>query len=129
MAKVFGDPTRSDAGKFAGSYFDYLGTGAPSDPRQFYGYGVEGPVGIARANPPVRTERFGVPEGMGSFLVDGPLPSAYQTESEYQEENRPDLGDIFGDVTKGAAGVFLDSILKDILQGIPGLIDSSPGQI
>ena len=122
MAKVFGDPTRSDAGKFAGSYFDYLGTGAPSDPRQFYGYGVEGPVGIARANPPVRTERFGVPEGLGSFLVDGPLPSTYQTESEYQEENRPDLGDIFGDATKGAAGVFLDSILKDILQGIPGLI-------
>jgi len=118
----FGDPTRTDPGMFAGSYFDYLGTGDTSDPRQFYMYGSEGPVGIARADRPVRTSRFGVPEGMDSFLVDGPLPSTYQTESEYQEENRPDLGDIFGDATKGAAGVFLDSILKDILQGIPALI-------
>ena len=118
----FGDPTRTDPGMFAGSYFDYLGTGDPSDPRQFYMSGSEGPVGIARADRPVRTARFGVPEGMDSFLVDGPLPSTYQTESEYQEENRPDLGDIFGDATKGAAGVFLDSILKDILQGIPALI-------
>ena len=118
----FGDPTRTDPGMFAGSYFDYLGTGDPSDPRQFYMSGSEGPVGIARADRPVRTDRFGVPEGMGSFLVDGPLPSTYQTESEYQEENRPDLGDIFGDATKGAAGAFLDSILEDILKGIPGLI-------
>ena len=114
----FGDPTRTDPGMFAGSYFDYLGTGDPSDPRQFYMSGSEGPVGIARADRPVRTARFGVPEGMDSFLVDGPLPSTYQTESEYQEENRPDLGDIFGDAAKGAGGAFLDSVLRGILGGI-----------
>ena len=49
-AGQFGDPTRTDPGMFAGSYFDYLGTGDPSDPRQFYMYGSEGPVGLARAD-------------------------------------------------------------------------------
>ena len=53
----FGDPTRTDPGMFAGSYFDYLGTGDPSDPRQFYMYGSKGPVGLARADRPVRTDR------------------------------------------------------------------------
>ena len=38
----FGDPARTDPGKFAGSYFDYLGTGDPSDPRQYYMYGFDG---------------------------------------------------------------------------------------
>jgi hypothetical protein len=114
----FGDPTRTDPGMFAGSYFDYLGTGDPSDPRQYYMYGFEGPVGLARADRPVRTDRYGVPEDTPSFLSDGPLPSTYQTESEYQEENRRDLGDIFGDATKGAGGAFLDSILGGLLGGI-----------
>ena len=53
----FGDPTRTDPGMFAGSYFDYLGTGDPSDPRQYYMYGFDGPVGLARADRPVRTDR------------------------------------------------------------------------
>jgi len=114
----FGDPTRTDPGTFAGSYFDYLGTGDPSDPRQFYMYGSEGPVGIARADRPVRTDRFGVPEDKTSFLSDGPLAPYFQTESEYQEENRPSLGDIFGDAAQGAGGAFLDEILKGILGGI-----------
>lgn len=114
----FGDPTRTDPGTFASSYFDYLGTGDPSDPRQYYMYGVDGPVGIARADRPVRTDRFGVPEGMSSFLNDGPLPSTYETESEFQERNRPDFGDIFGGAARGAGGAFLDSVLADILQGI-----------
>jgi hypothetical protein len=114
----FGDPTRTDPGTFASSYFDYLGTGDPSDPRQYYMYGVDGPVGIARADRPVRTDRFGVPEGMSSFLADGPLPSTYETESEFQERNRPDFGDIFGGAARGAGGAFLDSVLADILQGI-----------
>lgn len=114
----FGDPTRTDPGMFAGSYFDYLGTGDPSDPRQFYMYGSEGPVGIARADRPVRTDRFGVPEDKTSFLTDGPLAPYYQTESEYQEENRPDLGDIFSDAATGAGGAFLDEVLRGILGGI-----------
>ena len=117
-AGQFGDPTRTDPGMFAGSYFDYLGTGDPSDPRQFYMYGSQGPVGIARADRPVRTDRFGVPEDKASFLTDGPLAPYFQTESEYQEENRPDLGDIFGDAAKGAGGAFLDSVLRGILGGI-----------
>jgi len=114
----FGDPTRTDPGRFAGSYFDYLGTGDPSDPRQFYMYGSEGPVGIARADRPVRTDRFGVPEDKASFLSDGPLAPYFQTESEYQEENRPTLGDIFGDAAEGAGGAFLDEVLRGILGGI-----------
>ncbi len=114
----FGDPTRTDPGTFASSYFDYLGTGDPSDPRQYYMYGVDGPVGLARADRPVRTDRFGVPEDMSSFLSDGPLPSTYETESEFQERNRPDFGDIFGGAARGAGGAFLDSVLADILQGI-----------
>ena len=114
----FGDPTRTDPGTFASSYFDYLGTGDPSDPRQYYMYGVDGPVGLARADRPVRTDRFGVPEDIPSFLSDGPLPSTYETESEFQERNRPDFGDIFGGAARGAGGAFLDSVLADILQGI-----------
>ena len=111
----FGDPNRP--GAFAGSYFDYLGIGDPSDPRNFYMQGLEGPVGIARADGPVRRERYGVPDTVPSFLSDGPLPSTYETESEYQDENRPDLGDIFTDAAKGAGGAFLDSVLKGILEG------------
>ena len=114
----FGDPTRTDPGMFAGSYFDYLGTGDPSDPRQYYMYGFDGPVGLARADRPVRTDRFGVPEDRTSFLSDGPLAPYFQTESEYQEENKRDLGDIFGDAAKGAGGAFLDSVLEGILGGI-----------
>lgn len=117
-AGQFGDPTRTDPGMFAGSYFDYLGTGDPSDPRQFYMYGSEGPVGLARADRPVRTDRFGVPEDKASFLTDGPLAPYFQTESEYQEENRPDLGDILGDAAEGAGGAFLDEVLRGILGGI-----------
>ena len=114
----FGDPTRTDPGTFASSYFDYLGTGDPSDPRQYYMYGVDGPVGLARADRPVRTDRFGVPEDMSSFLADGPLPSTYETESEFQEKNRPGFDDIVGGAARGAGGAFLDSVLADILQGI-----------
>ena len=114
----FGDPTRTDPGMFAGSYFDYLGTGDPSDPRQYYMYGFDGPVGLARADRPVRTDRFGVPEDQASFLSDGPLAPYFQNESEYQEENRPDLGDIFSDAATGAGGAFLDSVLRGILGGI-----------
>ena len=114
----FGDPTRDTPGMFAGSYFDYLGTGETSDPRQFYMYGFDGPVGMARADRPVRTERYGVPADVPSFLSDGPYPSTYQTESEYQEENRPDLGDILGEAGKGAAGAFLDNVLENLIRGI-----------
>lgn len=114
----FGDPTRDTPGMFAGSYFDYLGTGETSDPRQFYMYGFDGPVGMARADRPVRTERYGVPADVPSFLSDGPYPSTYQTESEYQEENRPDLGDIFSDAGKGAAGAFLDNVLENLIRGL-----------
>ena len=46
------------------------------------------------------------------------LAPYFQTESEYQEENRPTLGDIFGDAAKGAGGAFLDSVLRGILGGI-----------
>ena len=114
----FGDPTRTDPGMFAGSYFDYLGTGDPSDPRQYYMYGFDGPVGLARADRPVRTNRFGVPENLPSFLSDGPLAPYFQTESEYMEENRPDLGDIFGDAAKGAGAAFLDEALRGLIGGI-----------
>ena len=114
----FGDPTRTDPGMFAGSYFDYLGTGDPSDPRQYYMYGFDGPVGLARADRPVRTDRFGVPADLPSFLSDGPLAPYFQSESDFQEENRPDLGDIFGDAAKGAGGAFLDEVLRGILGGI-----------
>ena len=114
----FGDPTRDTPGMFAGSYFDYLGTGETSDPRQFYMYGFDGPVGMARADRPVRTERYGVPSDVPSFLSDGPLPSTYQTESEYQEESRPGLGDIFSESGKGAAGAFLDNVLENLIRGI-----------
>ena len=114
----FGDPTRTDPGMFAGSYFDYLGTGDPSDPRQYYMYGFDGPVGLARADRPVRTDRFGVPADLPSFLSDGPLAPYFQTESEYMEENRPDLGDIFGDAAKGAGAAFLDSVLAGVIGGI-----------
>jgi hypothetical protein len=114
----FGDPTRTDPGMFAGSYFDYLGTGDPSDPRQYYMYGFDGPVGLARADRPVRTDRFGVPADLPSFLSDGPLVPYFQTESEFQEENRPGLGDIFGDAAKGAGGAFLDSVLAGVIGGI-----------
>ena len=114
----FGDPTRDTPGMFAGSYFDYLGTGETSDPRQFYMYGFDGPVGMARADRPVRTERYGVPADVPSFLSDGPYPSTYQTESEYQEENRPDLGDVLLDAGKGAAGAFLDNVLENLIRGI-----------
>ena len=114
----FGDPTRTDPGMFAGSYFDYLGTGDPSDPRQYYMYGFDGPVGLARADRPVRTDRFGVPADLPSFLSDGPLAPYFQTESEYMEENRRDLGDIFGDAAKGAGAAFLDSVLAGVIGGI-----------
>ena len=114
----FGDPTRDTPGMFAGSYFDYLGTGETSDPRQFYMYGFDGPVGMARADRPVRTERYGVPYDVPSFLSDGPYPSTYQTESEYQEENRPGLGDVLIDAGKGAAGAFLDNVLENLIRGI-----------
>lgn len=114
----FGDPTRTDPGMFAGSYFDYLGTGDPSDPRQYYMYGFDGPVGLARADRPVRTDRFGVPEDIPSFLSDGPLAPYFQPESEFQEENRRDLGDIFGDAAKGAGASFLDSVLAGVIGGI-----------
>ena len=114
----FGDPTRDTPGMFAGSYFDYLGTGETSDPRQFYMYGFDGPVGMARADRPVRTERYGVPADVPSFLSDGPYPSTYQTESEYQEENRPDLDDVLIDAGKGAAGAFLDNVLENLIRGI-----------
>ena len=114
----FGDPTRTDPGMFAGSYFDYLGTGDPSDPRQYYMYGYGGPVGLARADRPVRTDRFGVPEDLPSFLSDGPLAPYFQSESEFQEENRPSLGDIFGDAAKGAGAAFLDSVLAGVIGGI-----------
>ena len=114
----FGDPTRTDPGMFAGSYFDYLGTGDPSDPRQYYMYGYPGPVGLARADQPVRTDRFGVPADLPSFLSDGPLAPYFQTESEYQEENRRDLGDIFGDAAQGAGAAFLDSVLAGVIGGI-----------
>ena len=114
----FGDPTRTDPGMFAGSYFDYLGTGDPSDPRQYYMYGFDGPVGLARADRPVRTDRFGVPADLPSFLSDGPLAPYFQTESEYMEENRPGLGDIFGDAAKGAGAAFLDSVLAGVIGGI-----------
>ena len=114
----FGDPTRTDPGMFAGSYFDYLGTGDPSDPRQYYMYGYGGPVGLARADRPVRTDRFGVPADLPSFLSDGPLAPYFQSESDFQEENRPDLGDIFGDAAKGAGAAFLDSVLAGVIGGI-----------
>lgn len=114
----FGDPTRTDPGMFAGSYFDYLGTGDPSDPRQYYMYGFDGPVGLARADRPVRTDRFGVPTDLPSFLSDGPLAPYFQSESEFQEENRRDLGDIFGDAAKGAGAAFLDSVLAGVIGGI-----------
>ena len=114
----FGDPTRDTPGKFAGSYFDYLGTGETSDPRQFYMYGFEGPVGMARADRPVRVERYGVPSNVPSFLSDGAIPSDYQTESEYQEENRPDIGDRLLDSGKGAAGAFLDNVLENLIRGL-----------
>lgn len=114
----FGDPTRTDPGMFAGSYFDYLGTGDPSDPRQYYMYGYGGPVGLARADRPVRTDRFGVPADLPSFLSDGPLAPYFQSESEFQEENRRDLGDIFGDAAKGAGAAFLDSVLAGVIGGI-----------
>tara|TARA_Y200000002_G_scaffold91729_1_gene73890 strand:- start:1251 stop:1946 length:696 start_codon:yes stop_codon:yes gene_type:complete len=114
----FGDPTRTDPGMFASSYFDYLGTGDPSDPRQYYMYGFDGPVGLARADRPVRTDRFGVPADIPSFLSDGPLAPYFQTESEFQEENRRDLGDIFGDAAKGAGASFLDSVLAGVIGGI-----------
>ena len=114
----FGDPTRTDPGMFAGSYFDYLGTGDPSDPRQYYMYGFDGPVGLARADRPVRTDRFGVPADLPSFLSDGPLAPYFQSESEFQEENRRDLGDIFGDAAKGAGAAFLDSVLAGVIGGI-----------
>jgi len=114
----FGDPTRDTPGMFAGSYFDYLGTGETSDPRQFYMYGYEGPVGMARADRPVRVERYGVPSNVPSFLSDGAIPSDYQTESEYQEENRPDIGDRLLDAGKGAAGAFLDNVLEDLIRGL-----------
>ena len=114
----FGDPTRTDPGMFAGSYFDYLGTGDPSDPRQYYMYGFDGPVGLARADRPVRTDRFGVPADLPSFLSDGPLAPYFQSESDFQEENRPDLGDIFGDAAKGAGAAFLDSVLAGVIGGI-----------
>ena len=117
-AGQFGDPTRTDPGMFAGSYFDYLGTGDPSDPRQYYMYGFDGPVGLARADRPVRTDRFGVPEDLPSFLSDGPLAPYFQSESEFQEENRPSLGDIFGDAAKGAGAAFLDSVLAGVIGGI-----------
>jgi hypothetical protein len=119
----FGDPNRP--GAFAGSYFDYLGpqpgqsiAASVSDPRNFYMQGLPGPVGIARADGPVRTERFGVPPELPSFRADGPAPSTYQTESEYQEENQPSLGDIFLDAGEDAAGAFLDTFLEDLIQGI-----------
>ena len=64
-------------------------------------YGFDGPVGLARADRPVRTDRFGVPADFPSFLSDG-LSPLFPDESEYMEENRPDLGDIFGDAAKGA---------------------------
>ena len=114
----FGDPTRTDPGMFAGSYFDYLGTGDPSDPRQYYMYGFDGPVGLARADRPVRTDRFGVPADLPSFLSDGPLAPYFQSESDFQEENRPDLSDIFGDAAKGAGAAFLDSVLAGVIGGI-----------
>ena len=81
-------------------------------------YGFDGPVGMARADRPVRTERYGVPSDVPSFLSDGPYPSTYQTESEYQEENRPGLGDIFSEAGKGAAGAFLDNVLENLIRGI-----------
>ena len=114
----FGDPTRTDPGMFAGSYFDYLGTGDPSDPRQYYMYGFDGPVGLARADRPVRTDRFGVPADLPSFLSDGPLAPYFQSESDFQEENRPDLGDIFGDAAKGAGAAFLDEALRGLIGGL-----------
>ena len=114
----FGDPTRTDPGMFAGSYFDYLGTGDPSDPRQYYMYGFDGPVGLARADRPVRTDRGGVPADLPSFLSDGPLAPYFQSESDYQEENRPDLGDIFGDAAKGAGAAFLDEALRGLIGGL-----------
>ena len=123
----YGDPGRP--GAFAGSYFDYLGTGDPSDPRQYYMYGFDGPVGLARADRPVRTDRFGVPEDKTSFLSDGPLAPYFQTESEYQEENRPGLGDIFVDAAQGAGGAFLDEVLRGLLGGIRDNINPPPGQI
>ena len=37
-----------------------------------------------------------------------------RTESEYMEENRPGLGDIFGDAAEGAGGAFLDEVLAGV---------------
>jgi hypothetical protein len=114
----FGDPNRP--GAFAGSYFDYLGTGSPSDPRNFYMEGAPGPygVGLGRYEGPIRTGGFGTPAGMPSFLSDGPESSFYETESEYQERTRPGFGEVLGDAGKSAAGAFLDSVLADLLGGI-----------
>ena len=118
----FGDPNRP--GAFAGSYFDYLGTGSPSDPRNFYMEGAPGPygVGLARYEGPFRTAGFGTPAGMPSFLSDGPAQTTYETESEYQERTRPGIGEVLGEAGKSAAGVFLDSVLKDLLSGVRSIV-------
>ena len=136
---LFGIPEGGE-GLFTGgipadkSYFDFMG-GDPANPRSYSTFGQDGPIGLARLDPPVRTENFGVPIGMPTFRGNVGMPGVttpadvggVDEGSEESEQEGSYSGSSFLDgVLAGlvptlgpAIGTGLGNLFGDVLQGEP----------
>ena len=113
------------------SYFDFIG-GDPANPRSYSTFGQDGPIGLARLDPPVRTANFGVPIGMPTFrgnvgMPEPGMPSEVDGDSGESEQEGSYSGSSFLDgVLAGlvptlgpAIGTGLGNLFGDVLQGEP----------
>lgn len=128
MSRPYGVPEGGE-GIFTGgipadkSYFDFTG-GDPADARNYSTYGMEGPIGLARFDPPVRTENYGVPMGMPSFRGNIGIPQYGSAPPMGEEEESGKGSDFLNSVLAGlvptlgpAIGTGLSNLLDDFLGG------------
>ena len=129
MTRPYGVPEGGE-GIFTGgipadkSYFDFTG-GDPADARNYSTYGMEGPIGLARFDPPVRTENYGVPMGMPTFRGNFGIPQYGAAPPDAEEEGSSKKGsDFLNSVLAGlmptlgpAIGTGLSGLLDDFLGG------------
>ena len=136
---LFGIPEGGE-GLFTGgipadkSYFDFMG-GDPANPRSYSTFGQDGPIGLARLDPAVRTENFGVPIDMPTFRGNVGMPGVTTPadvggddgDSDESEQEGTYSGSSFLDgilaglvPTLGPAiGTGLGNLVGDVLQGEP----------
>ena len=129
MARPYGVPEGGE-GIFTGGipadlpYFGFTG-GDPKDRSNYNLGGEEGPISLlARLDPPVRTENYGVPMGMPTFRGNFGIP---------QYGAAPPMGEEEGSSKKGSD--FLNSVLAGLVPtlgpaigtGLSGLLDDFLG--